>query len=122
MTVGSADLSGGLLIFKRAYNKIVLLAPGSTGESAGNGPRSRPVAGILLTAGRHPVPQLLQAAGKAGIPLLLVQEDTFAALERLEKSPSILSSRDEVKVRRFTEMMEQDGSLHRLLEHLRLPL
>ncbi|MEW6666248.1 MAG: AAA family ATPase [Thermodesulfobacteriota bacterium] len=119
MTVGSADLTGGLLIFKRAYNKIVLLGPGPQGSE--RHPQERPVAGILLTGGRQPAPQLLQAAGKAGIPLLLVGDDTFAALERLEQSPSLLSSRDEVKVRRFTELMEQDNGLHRLLERLRLP-
>jgi uncharacterized protein len=119
MTVGSADLTGGLLIFKRAYNKIVLLAPGGQGNE--EVPlQERPVAGILLTGGRRPAPQLVQAAGKAGIPLLLVQEDTFAALERLEQSPSLLSSRDEVKVRRFTELMEQDSGLQRLLDRLRL--
>jgi hypothetical protein len=120
MTVGSADLPGGLLIFKRVYNKIVLLAPDPTGNE--KGPlQSRPLAGILLTGGRQPAPQLLPAAEKADIPLLLVQEDTFAALERLEQAPSLLSSRDEAKVRRFTERMEQDNGLHRLLESLRLP-
>jgi uncharacterized protein len=121
MTVGSADLSGGLLIFKRAYNKIVLLAPGLQGKENG-ALQGRPVAGILLTGGRQPAPQLLHASEKAGIPLLLVQDDTFAALERLEQSPSLLSSRDELKVRRFTELMGQDHALHRLLERLRLPL
>lgn len=121
MTVGTADLAGGLLIFKRAYNKIVLLAPDLEGGAEGP-TQSRPVAGILLTGGRQPAPQLLQAADTANIPLLLVQDDTFAALERLEQSPSILSSRDEVKVRRFTELMEQGSGLHRLLERLRLPI
>ncbi|MBN1101867.1 MAG: phosphotransacetylase family protein [Deltaproteobacteria bacterium] len=121
ITVGSADLSGGLLIFKRAYNKIVFLAPGPPGGENG-ALQGRPVAGILLTAGRQPAPQLLQAAAQARIPLLLVQDDTFAALERLEQSPSILSFRDEVKVRRFTELMERDRALDRLLERLRLPL
>lgn len=119
MTVGSADLEGGLLIFRRAYNKIVLLSqtPESEAESPGT---TRPIAGVLLTGARLPAPQLVQAARKAEIPLLLVKEDTFAALEKLEQSPSILSARDVVKVRRFMELLDRNGSLEGLLDRLRL--
>lgn len=35
MTVGSSDLKGGLLLFKRAYNKIVLLKPHPSEMEAG---------------------------------------------------------------------------------------
>jgi BioD-like phosphotransacetylase family protein len=120
MTVGSADLTGGLLVFRRAYGKIVLLLP--TVKAASNGaPVPRPVAGILLTGGKPPASQLLQAARKSGTPLIQVKEDTFAVLERLEQSPSILSSRDAPKLRRFMDLLDRDGSLDRLLDRLRLP-
>jgi len=119
MTVGFSDLPPGLLLFKRAYNKIVLLSWSSEARQEGDSV-NRPVAGILLTGGRQPAPQLIQAAEKADIPLLLVKPDTFAVLERLEQSPSILSCRDEAKVRRFSDMLDQQNGLDRLIERLRI--
>jgi BioD-like phosphotransacetylase family protein len=116
ITVGSADLTGELTLFKRAYNKIILLDPLAAGLQESESPR--PVAAILLTSGRNPAPQLLQAAQRANVPLMLVKHDTFAAMELLEQSTSHLSPQDELKVHRFTEMMDKDGAMERLLHSL----
>lgn len=117
MTVGSADLTDELLLFKRAYNKIILLAA-SVRETRDEA--QRPLAGILLTGGRLPPSQLVRAAEKARVPLLLVKEDTFAALERLDRSTSHLSPEDEAKVRHMTELIEGEGGFDRLVEALGL--
>lgn len=115
MTVGSSDLKGELRLFKRAYNKIVLLKPHTpSGEDEPiQGPRS--IAGILFTGGRMPPPQLLTAARKAGVPLILVKGDTFSVLERLGQNPPPLSPQDGAKVRRMMELMDQENALDRLL-------
>ncbi len=118
LTVGATDLSEGLLLFKRAYNKIVLLGP--TADHA-ESTSPRPVVGIILTGGRSPAPPLLRAAKQADLPLLLVKQDTFAALERLEQTTSHLSPGDEVKVRHILELMDYGGALDKLLESLQLP-
>jgi hypothetical protein len=118
MTVGATDLTEGLLLFKRAYNKIILLEP-TTNSADATAPR--PVVGIVLTGGRSPAPQLLQAAKRANLPLLLVKQDTFPALERLEQSTSHLSPGDDVKVRHILELMAHEGALDRLLESLKPP-
>ena len=118
MTVGATDLTEGLLLFKRAYNKIVLLKPATNSASA-TGPRS--VVGIVLTGGRNPAPQLVDAARRANVPLLLVKQYTFPALERLEQSTSHLSPGDEIKVRHILELMDYEGALDKLLESLKLP-
>ena len=117
MTVGSADLSGELRLFKRAYNKIILLAP-SLDVKIEEASDHRPVAGIILTGGRNPAPQLVQTAKKANAPLMLVKDDTFAVLERLEMSTPPLSPKDEAKVRHFTGLMDNDGSLNRLIQSI----
>jgi len=117
MTVGATDLTEGLMLFKRAYNKIILLEP--TRNSADSA-APRPVAGIVLTGARSPAPQLLQAARRARLPLLLVKQDTFPALERLEQSTSHLSSGDEVKVQHVLELMDHEGALDKLLESILL--
>jgi len=81
----------------------------------------RPVVGIVLTGGRSPAPQLLQAAKRANVPLLLVKHDTFPALERLEQSTSHLSPGDDVKVQHILELMDYEGALETLLESLKAP-
>jgi uncharacterized protein len=116
MTVGSSDLKGELLLFKRAYNKIILLKPDRPRREEDPTRGRRSVAGILSTGGRPPPPQLLSAAQKAGIPLILVKGDTFSVLERLGQSPPPLSPQDDAKVRRMTELMDLDNALDRLLQ------
>jgi hypothetical protein len=116
MTVGATDLTESLLLFKRAYNKIILLAPTTSSAEAA---APRPVVGIVLTGGRSPAPQLLQAAKRANVPLLLVKQDTFPALECLEQNTSHLSPGDDVKVRHLIELMDYEGALDRLLESLK---
>ena len=118
LTVGSADLTGELHLFKRAYNKIVLLKPAGPAMETEEPTAPRPVAGIVLTGGRSPVPQLLEAARKAGVPLMVVKEDTFSALERLEQSTSWLSPHDDAKVLHLMDLMDRDGALDRLMESL----
>ena len=118
LTVGATDLSEGLLLFKRAYNKIILLGPSANHAEAVS---PRPVVGIVLTGGRSPAPPLLHAAKQADLPLLLVKQDTFAALERLEQTTSRLSPGDEVKVRHILERMDHQGALERLFESIQLP-
>lgn len=118
MTVGSADLKGDLRLFKRAYNKIVLLKPAPLEKGVEEPAPPRPVAGILLTAGRRPVPRLLEAAEKAGIALIMVKEDTFAVLDRLEKTAPHLSAKDDAKVRHFEGLLDRHGSLEKLIKSL----
>ena len=120
MTVGSADLSGHLLAFKRAYNKIIVLEATFDSEGEEGSPSPRPVGAIILTGGREPPQQLVEAATRTRTPLLVVKEDTFAALEKLERSTSHLSAQDEAKVLRVMHLMEQDGAFERLTKALRL--
>lgn len=115
MTVGSTHLEGRLLLFKRVYNKIVLLGPATMTEEP---VIHRPISGIILTGGRRPVPQLIEAARKANIPLILVKSDTFTTLDRLERTGPTLSPKDEWKVRRLTELMDQEGALEKILNSL----
>jgi hypothetical protein len=117
MTVGSTYLQEELLLFKRVYNKIVLLDPSAGGE--GPPPHLR-VAGIILTGGIKPPQQILEAVRKADTPLMIVRMDVFAARELLEASPPRISARDEAKVRRLTELMDREGALEKLFHSLGL--
>lgn len=118
MTAGSGDLTGDLMLFKRAYNKIVLLEPCSSDLKNEHAPGQRNVAGILLTGGRSPAPKVIEAARKCLVPLVLVKQDTFASLERLEKITPSLSPEDHLKILRYQEMLDSEHAMNKLMESL----
>ena len=118
MTTGTSNLEGDLKLFKRVYNKFLLLSPQPQDtETEGTGP-GVPVEAVVLTGGRKPAFQVVEIAKKAGVPLILVNEDTFSALEHLEQSPFTLSPDDHVKVENFTDLLDHEGVLDRLLDSL----
>ena len=116
VTVGAADLTEDLRVFKRVYNKIVLLAPPSTDVEAEDDASDRAISGIILTGGRKPAAPVLEAAKRANMPLILTRADTFEALDRLEQKIPALSPKDEAKVTHFTRLMDQDGAFDKLLQ------
>ena len=118
ITVGSAELSGDLRIFKRVYNKVILLGPLDQTVSVKRGTVNRPVAGIVITGGIKPPQRIFDLAKEKTIPLILVKNDTFSALDLIEKSSSSLSAKDESKLNHFTELLDQTGTFERLLESL----
>ncbi len=111
MTVGAGVLKGGLRIFKRVYNKIILLGPGEPGQE---------VAGIILTGNRKPADQVLEAAKTSNIPLILVGEDGFGVKERLEHGTPSLTPADESKMLHFTAMMDREDFLNGIIRSLGL--
>jgi hypothetical protein len=118
MSTGTPALEGALAIFKRVYNKIVLLEPETSGDPQGALPAKGRVAGILITGGRRPADVVVEAARESGLPLLRAQGDTFTVLDLLEKTPSVLSARDHAKVGRLTEILDAGGALDALIDSL----
>lgn len=109
-TMGAAHLlSGDMALFKRFYNRILLLGPPESGTEV----VSRPV-GVILTAGRRPPPVLFETAGRMGLPLILCSGDTFATLEQLERTPSRLSRESEPKADRMIKWLAHGGQLDEL--------
>lgn len=120
MTVGSLDLDAGLVMFKRLYNKVVLVGPQPVETGVEEVSGTRTVVGILLTSQRMPPPLIMESARRAGIALALVKEDTFTTLERLQRSAPSLSPADNGKLRRFTELLDHEEALERVIASLGL--
>lgn len=116
MTVGAGDLVEDLRLFKRVYNKIVLLKP----ESPAHPGDPRAIAGMILTVDREPGDHVLRTAENSGIPLILVKGDTFEVLERLEKGYPPLTVNDRGKVRLFIDMMDREAVLDDIVRALDL--
>lgn len=113
LTVGTSCLHQELRIFKRVYNKIILLGPASGCPE---------IAGIILTGNREIPNKVLKIAQEAKIPVILVKKDIFTNFELLEKNISKLSPKDENKVIHFTEMLDHNDFLNRLIMSLGVEL
>ena len=121
-TLGSLQLKGDLQIFKRVFNKIILLRS-EVVDVGDQEPRSRNVvAGMLITGGRIPPLQIVETAKMVKLPLLLVKDDTFKVMERLEETPAFFSPKDKGKVRYFMRLMDQDDALEKLILSLDLTI
>lgn len=118
ITVGTSDLHGDLTLFKRVYNKIILLAPSRVNRVMEDPETSRSIAGILLTGNREPAQKAIEAAKKSKIPLILIKDDSFSAKECLDLSTPTLKPTDHDKVLHFMHMMDRDYSLNRLIHAL----
>lgn len=108
--LGSQLFNGDLAIFKRVYNKVVLLGAGEDEP-----PASR-VSGVVFTGGRLCAQAVLEVAKEQEIPLISVPMDTFAAIERLEQSRVCLTDRDEFKALRFKAWLDKSVGIHRLIQ------
>ena len=107
LTVGASFLSKGLSIFKRVYNKIILLS---------SSPGTTEVAGVILTGNRDIPDKVLEIARGHKIPLISVKNSIFSTWDLLENNLSRLSSGDEDKVIRFMEMMDRNDFLNNLIK------
>ncbi|MBN1625891.1 MAG: AAA family ATPase [Deltaproteobacteria bacterium] len=108
MSVGTTNLSGDLLLFKRVYNKIILLGPSNDFG----------IAGIILTGGKEPGRQILEAVKKSNIPLISIKENSLEALERLENTTPSLSPADRIKAVHCAGIMDRNGSLNKLIDSI----
>lgn len=108
MSVGTTNLSGDLLLFKRVYNKIILLGPSNDFG----------IAGIIMTGSKEPGKQIIEAVTKSNIPLLLIKENSLEALENLEKATPSLSPEDKGKALHCAGIMDRNDSLNRLVDSI----
>lgn len=113
-TIGNDRLKGPLQLLKRIFNKVVLLG-GTNRQLVDDDFEPEPVA-VLITSGRLPPEVVVQKAVDAGIPLVSVNLDSFAILDRLEGTRIQISSGHEYKVDRLATLIGDQLDLDQLLE------
>jgi BioD-like phosphotransacetylase family protein len=100
-TIGSKHLEGSLAVFKQVYNKILLVG-------FGQGEKQKTIAGIILTGGKAPSELVRRVARERNVPLILTRQDTFQAVEKLEKAKPALEWKDRFKVQRFLDLIGKE--------------
>ncbi len=102
-SISSAHLKGSLNIFRRIYNKIILLGIGMETLSAPLAPQT--VTGIFLTGGRKPAPLVVNTCEDLKTPLVVSPDDTFITMEKIQSQKLHLTHLDDYKLKRFLQLL-----------------
>lgn len=101
-TIGVHQLPKSMRIYKRVVNKIILTGGSVEKISTGS---TEDVCGIVLTHGRLPAESVVESARKEGLPVILTELDTYAALEKLDAGGISIKARDGFRLDRMTSML-----------------
>lgn len=115
-SISSSHLRGSLNLFRRIYNKIILLGP--TVDNAPQPFLPPAITGILLTGGRRPAPIIINTCEDFGIPLITVSADTFTTMEKIQKQQENVASEDVYKLKRFLELLGGERAVRKIIRQI----
>ena len=78
------------------------------------------VAGIILTGGTPPQPNIMELVNKTHLPMILVQEDTFKVASKIAKLIVKIRPSDVEKIKVAEELIEKHVCIDRILEKVTL--
>ena len=112
-SISSTHLQGSLNLFRRVFNKIILLGPKLNSSPA---PFITPfVTGVLLTGGRKPAPIVINTCKDFGIPLILTTSDTFNTMEKIQNLQIHITSKDIYKLKRFLQLIGEEDAIQKIV-------
>ena len=115
-SISSSHLKGSLHLFRRIYNKIILL--GLTAENVNAPLDSSQITGIVLTGGRKPPPLIVNTCGDLGIPLVVTPLDTFDSMEKIQKQQIHITPQDSYKLNRFLQLLGGEEARQRIVNQI----
>jgi len=118
LMVGAMGVDSALTYFRRKPNKAVI--------TGGDRPDIQLAAletstkCLILTGNLHPSPIIVGRAAEVGVPMILVKQDTLAAVEVIERYFGKTSIHQAKKIERFEQMLEDRFDFERLYATLDL--
>jgi BioD-like phosphotransacetylase family protein len=107
---------GALLITPGTRDDLILAAMSSCLLQPSGSPC---VAGMILTGGTPPQQSTMQLVEKTGIPVMLVEQDTFTVASRIATVTTKLNPGDTDKIRAAEQMVDEFVDVERIIERLR---
>jgi BioD-like phosphotransacetylase family protein len=104
---------GTLLITPGTRDDLILAAMSSCFLDAS---RSPCVAGMILTGGTPPQPNILELVEKTGIPVVLVSDDTYSVASKIAKLIVKIRPTDFDKIRAAEAMVEEFVDVDKIIE------
>ena len=112
--IGAMDLELAINYFRRINNKIVIT--GADRSDLQIAAMETSTKGIILTGGRYPNSVVIGKAEEKGVPIIVVNLDTYSTIERLDKAVVTLDFEDEKKIGRYLELFKENVDINRLKE------
>jgi len=112
--IGAMDLELAINYFRRINNKIVIT--GADRSDLQIAAMETSTKGIILTGGRYPNSVVIGKAEEKGIPIIVVNLDTYSTIERLDKAVITLDFEDEKKIVRYLDLFKKNVNIKRLKE------
>ena len=112
--IGAIDLELAINYFRRINNKIVIT--GADRSDLQIAAMETSTKGIILTGGRYPNSVVIGKAEEKGIPIIVVNLDTYSTIERLDKAVITLDFEDEKKIVRYLDLFKKNVNIKRLKE------
>ena len=107
---------GTLLITPGTRDDLILAAMSSCLLDPSHSPC---VAGMILTGGTPPQPNIMDLVEKTGIPVILVGEDTYTVASRIAKLIVKIRPGDFDKIRAAEKMVDEFVNVERIIEKLK---
>ncbi len=112
--IGAMDLELAINYFRRINNKIVIT--GADRSDLQIAAMETSTKGIILTGGRYPNSVVIGKAEEKGIPIIVVNLDTYSTIEKLDKAVITLDFEDEKKIVRYLDLFKKNVDIKRLKE------
>lgn len=112
--IGAMDLELAINYFRRINNKILIT--GGDRSDLQIAAMETSTKGIILTGGRYPNSVVLGKAEEKGIPIIIVNLDTYSTIEKLDKAVITLDFEDKKKINRYLALFTENVDINRLKE------
>ena len=106
LMVGAMSMENALKYFQRQQNIVVIT--GGDRLDIQLAALETPVKGIILTGGFYPNEIIVARAEERGVPLILVDQDTFAVVKRFDSMLGRLELKEEKKIEKARDLIAQE--------------
>jgi BioD-like phosphotransacetylase family protein len=106
VVVGAMNVESALKFFRRSRNKVVIT--GGDRADLQIAALETSTRCLILTGGLHPTGVVLSKAQEAGVPVILVRDDTFTTVEKVEEIMGRLHIHGQEKLERAARLFAAD--------------
>ena len=117
-SIGAMDVDSAVKYFRRTPNKAVIT--GANRADIQLAALETSTRCIVLTGGLYTNDVIIGKAKVCGVPIISVHDDTFTTVEKIESVLGKIRIREQKKVLKTKEIIEQEFDLERLLKELKL--
>jgi len=117
-SVGAMNVEGALKYFRKVRSKAVIT--GGDRSDIQLAALETDTRCMILTGNLYPNDIIVARAEERDVPIVLVQKDTISVVQQVEDIMTTLRIRDERKINRAIQLVDQEMDFSLLYEHLQL--